>query len=180
MRGVEGKEGKRRFGISYVLLVLTILIYLCAWGYTVFAAGWKARSEAPQIDPIVKIIRGLREYQQKTAAFPQTFNQVEAIVWKHPNPPPYGAGGHTLVLKNYYYLYSFISPTRCTLWAIPVGAIAKEAPSYFLVIAPTERKKFKGPALDLKQASTITGEPTYTQLALLGMIQQNDPPPKNR
>ena len=93
-------------------------------------------------------------------------------------PPPYGAGGHTLVLKNYYYLYSFISPTRCTLWAIPVGARAKEAPSYFLVIAPTERKKFKGPALDLKQASTITGEPTYTQLAMLGMIQQNDPPPK--
>src|SRR6059058_5337468 len=105
MRGVEGKEGKRRFRISYVVLVLTILIYLCAWGYTVFAAGWKARPEAPQIDPIVKIIRGLRQYQQNTASFPQSFNQVEAQVWKHPSPPPYGAGGHTLVLKNYYYLY---------------------------------------------------------------------------
>ena len=178
MRGVEGKEGKRRFGISYVVLVLAILTYLCTWGYTVFAAQWKARSEAPQIDPIVKIIRGLRQYQQTTASFPQTFDQVETQIWKHPNPPPYGAGGHALALKNYYYLYSLISPTRCTLWAIPVGARAKEASSYFLVIAPTERKKFKGPALDLKQASTITSVPTYTQLAMLGMIQQNDPPPK--
>lgn len=180
MRGVEGKEGKRRFGISYVVLVLAILIYLCSWGYSVVAAEWKARSEAPQIDPIVKIIRGLRQYQQNTASFPQTFNQVEAQVWKHPHPPPYGSGGHTLVLKSYYYLYSFISPTRCTLWAVPVGPRAQEAASYFLVLAPTERKKFKGPALDLNQASTITGEATYTQLAMLGMIQQDDPQPKNR
>jgi|SRR5215831_4542281 len=176
MRGVEGKEGKRRFGISYIVLGLGIVTYLCVWGYTVFASEWKERSEEPQIAPIVKIIRGLRQYQQNTASFPPTFNQVEAEVWKHPNPPPYGSGGHTLVLKNYYYLYSLISPTRCTLWALPVGTRAKEASSYFLVIAPKERKKFKGPALDVKQASTITGEPTYTQLAMLGMIQQNDPP----
>src|ERR1700752_337983 len=121
MRGVEGKEGKRRFGISYVVLVLAIVTYLCTWGYTVFAAEWKARSETPQIDPVVKIILGLRQYQQNTASFPQSFNQVEEQVWRHPKPPPYGANGHTFVLRNYYYLYSLISPTRCSLWAIPIG-----------------------------------------------------------
>ncbi len=180
MRGVEGKEGKRRFGISYVILVLAILVYLCTWGYTVFAAQWKVRSEEPQIAPIVKIIGGLRQYQQTSGSFPPTFTQVEEAVWKHPKPPPYGSAGHTLVLKNYYYLYSFVRPARCTLWAIPVGPRAKEASSYFLVIAPAERKKFKGPALDLKQASTISGEPTYTELAMLGMVQQDDPQPKKR
>ena len=127
MRGVEGKEGKRRFGFSYVLLVLAILTYLCAWGYSVFAADWKAKAEIPQIDPILKIIKGLRQYQQTTASFPQTFDQVESQVWKHANPPSYGSGGHTLVLKNYYYFYTWISPTRCTLWAIPLGSRASEA-----------------------------------------------------
>lgn len=180
MRGVEGKEGKRRFGFSYVLLVLAILVYGGCWGYSVFAADWNAKSDISQIDPILKIIKGLRQYQKTTASFPQTFSQLEAQVWKHPNPPPYGSGGHSLVLKNYYYLYTHISPTRCSLWAIPVGPRAADASAYFLVLTPTARKKFKGPALDLKEASNITGEPTYTQLAVLGMIEQNDPPPKKR
>ena len=180
MRGVEGKEGKRRFGFSYVLLVLSIIVYVCAWGYSVLAADWKAKAEVPQIDPILKIIKGLRQYQQVTATFPQNFNQVETQVWKHPNPPNYGSGGHTLVVKNYYYLYTLVSPTRCTLWAIPVGSRATEASSYFLILTPTEREKFKGPALDLKEASTITGIPTYTQLAILGMIKQEDPPAQKK
>src|ERR1043165_4187790 len=181
MRGVEGKEGKRRFGFSYVLLVLAILTYLCAWGYSAFAAEWKVKTDVPQIDPILKIIKGLRQYQQVHATFPPTFNQVEAEVWKHPHPPPFGSGGHTLVVKNYYYLYTWISPTRCTLWAIPLGSHNSESNSYFLVLTPTDREKYKGPPLDLKEASSITGVPTYAQLALLGMIKQDDlPPPKKR
>jgi hypothetical protein len=180
MRGVEGKEGKRRFGFSYILLVIALLVYVCAWGYSAFAADRSARADIPQIDPILKIIKGLRQYQSINATFPETFNQVEAQVWKHPNPPDYGAGGHSLVLKNYYYFYSPISPTRCTLWAVPVGAHANEASTYFLVLTPMDREKFKGPPLDLKEASSITATPTYTQLALLGMIKQDPLPPKKR
>ena len=180
MRGVEGKEGKRRFGFSYVLLVLAILTYLCAWGYSAFAADWKAKADVPQIDPILKIIKGVRQYQSVNATFPQTFNQVEASVWKHPTPPDYGAGGHSLVIKNYYYFYTAIDATRCTLWAIPLGAHAGEASSYFLILTPTDREKFKGPPLDLKEASTINGSPTYTQLALLGMIKQDPLPTRKR
>src|SRR5689334_11283118 len=180
MRGVEGKEGKHRFGFSYVILVLAIVTYLCAWGYSVFAADWKARNDVPQIDPILNIIKGLRQYQKIHATFPQTFYQVEAEVWKHPHPPPYGSGGHTLVIKNYYYFYTWISPTRCTLWAIPLGVHNIESNSYFLVLTPNDREKFKGPPLDLKEASNMTGVPTYTQLALLGMIKQDDPVPQKK
>jgi hypothetical protein len=173
MRGVEGKAGKRRFGFSYILLVIAIVTYFCVWGYSALAAEWKAKADVPQIDPILKIIKGLRQYQQVNATFPQTLDQVEAQVWKHPNPPDYGSGGHSLVLKNYYYLYTSISPTRCTLWAVPLGPHATEASSYFLVLTPTDREKFKGPPLDLKEASTISGAPTYTQLAMLGLIKQD-------
>ena len=180
MRGVEGKEGKRRFGFSYILLVLAILTYLCTWGYSVFAAEWRAKAEMPQIDPILKIIKGLRQYQEHHATFPPAFTQVEAEFWKHANPPPYGSAGHSLVLKNYYYLYTWISPTRCTLWAVPLGPRASDASTYFLILTPTEREKFKGPALDLKEASSITGVPTYTQLAILGMIKQDDPSPQKK
>jgi hypothetical protein len=179
MRGVEGKEGKRRFGFSYILLAVAIVTYLCTWGYSAFAAEWKAKADIPQIDPILKIIKGLRQYQHVNATFPQTFDQVEAQVWKHPKPPSYGSDGRTLVTRNYYYFYSWISPTRCTLWAIPLGTHASEASSYFVILTPTDREKFKGPALDLKEASSLTGAPTYTQLAMLGLIKQ-DPLPQNK
>src|SRR5712691_6769460 len=100
MRGVEGKEGKHRFGFSYILLAVAIVTYLCTWGYSVFAADWKAKADVPQIDPILKIIKGLRQYQQTMATFPQTFDQVEAKVWRHSSPPVYSSDGHSLVLQN--------------------------------------------------------------------------------
>ena len=172
MQGVQGKTRKRRFGISYLLLVVSVVTYFGVWGYSVLAADWQAKASVPKIDPILTIIKGLRQYQKINAAFPQKFNQVETQVWKHARPPDFGANGHSLVLKNYYYLYTFINPTRCTLWAIPVGPRAGEASSYFLILTPTDREKYKGPPLDLKEASTITGTPTYAQLAILGMIRQ--------
>src|ERR1051325_10511442 len=178
MQGVTGKSGKRRFRVSYVLLVVAVITYLGVWGYSVLAADWKAKASIPKIDPILTIIKGLRQYQKINAAFPQTFDEVETKVWKHARPPDFGANGHSLLLKNYYYLYTFISPTRCTLWAIPVGPRAGEASSYFLILTPTDREKYKGPPLDLKEASTITGAPTYTQLGILGMIRQEPLPQK--
>lgn len=172
MDGVKGKTHKRRFGISYLLLVVAGVTYFGVWGYSVLAADWKAKASIPRIDPILTVIKGLRQYQKINATFPQTFSQVEDQVWKHSKLPDFGANGHSLVLKNYYYLYTFISPTRCTLWAIPVGPRAGEASSYFLILTPTEREKYKGPPLELKEASTITGTPTYAQLGILGMIRQ--------
>jgi hypothetical protein len=180
MPGVKGNIGKRRFGIAYILLMVAAVTYLGVWGYSALAADWKAKANIPKIDPILTIIKGLRQYQKINATFPQTFNEVETKVWKHARPPEFGANGHSLLLKNYYYLYTFISPTRCTLWAIPVGPRAGEASTYFLILTPTDREKYKGPPLDLKEASTITGAPTYAQLGLLGMIRQEPLPQKKR
>lgn len=175
MRGVEGKTGKRKFALSYVLLLIAVIIYLGSWAYSSYAAEWRARANVPQVDPILKIIKGVREYQHVKGSFPSTFTDVETAVWKHPTPPEYSAGGHAVVLRNYYYFYNFISPTRCTLWAIPVGDHASEASAYFLVITPDDREKWKGPALDLKEASTVSGVPSYAQLALLGMVKDSTP-----
>lgn len=179
MRGVEGKVGKRRFGFSYGLLLIAIISYLGAWGYSSYAGEWKAKADIPQIDPILKLIKGLRQYQKTKAKFPPSFSEVEATVWKHPNPPPYGHGGRSVVIRNYYYLYTFISPTRSTVWAIPVGPKPEDANTYFLILTPDDREKWKGPAFDLKEVSAISGTPTYSQLALLGMIKQ-DPPQKRK
>jgi hypothetical protein len=180
MQGVQGKTRKRRFGISYLLLVVAVVTYLGIWGYSVLAADWKAKASIPKIDPLLTIIKGLRQYQKINATFPHTFEEVETHVWKHAVPPDFGANGHSLLLKNYYYLYTFISPTRCTLWAIPVGPRAGEASSYFLILTPTDREKYKGPPLDLKEASAISGTPTYAQLGMLGMIRQEPLPRKKR
>ena len=84
-----------------------------------------------------------------------------------------------MVIRNYYYLYTLISPTRSTVWAIPVGPKPEEANTYFLILTPDDREKWKGPALDLKEVAAISGTPTYSQLALLGMIKQ-DPLPQKR
>jgi hypothetical protein len=173
MRGVEGKAGGHRLGFSYGLLVLAILIYLGTWAYASYAAEWKAKAEVPQIDPALRIIKGLRQYQDVNATFPVTLNDVESTIWKHAKPPPYGADGRSVTARNYYYLYTFVSPTRCTLWMVPVGPRMEEASSYFLVLTPEDREKWKGPSFDLKEAATISGTPTYAQLALLGMVKQD-------
>jgi hypothetical protein len=180
VQGVHGKTRKRRFGISYVLLVAAVVTYFGVWGYSVLAADWKAKASVPTIDPILTIIKGLRQYQKVNATFPQTFNDVETKVWKHARPPDFGANGHSLVLRNYYYLYTLISPTRCTLWAIPVGPSANQASSYFLILTPTDREKYKGPPFDLKEAATVSGTPTYAQLGILGMIRQEPLPARKR
>lgn len=180
MRGVEGKTGKHRFGFSYALLGLALLIYFGTWAYSAYAAELQAKSETPRIDPVLKIIKGLRQYQKQKAAFPISFNEVEATVWKHPNPPAYGALGRTVTVQNYYYYYTFITPTRCTIWMIPVGPHTEESSSYFLILTPDDRRKWKGPALSLTEAATISGTPTYAQLAMLGMIEQDPLPQKKR
>jgi hypothetical protein len=180
MRGVEGKTGKRRFSFSYVLLIIAVVTYLGVWGYSSYAAEWSAKADVPHIDSVLKIIKGVRQYQKVNAAFPQTFTEVEAQVWKHPTRPDYGAGGRSVVLQNYYYFYTWISPTRCTLWAIPVGSHPEDANSYFLVLTPDDREKWKGPPLNLKEAGSISGVPTYTQLAMLGMVKQDPLAQKRR
>jgi hypothetical protein len=180
MRGVEGKTGKARFGFSYALMALAALVYLGSLAYSSYAADRKAKAETPKIDPVLKIIKGLRQYQKNKATFPPSFNEVETTVWKHPDPPAYGYGGRTIVLRNYYYFYTFISPTRCTLWMVPVGPHTEESNTYFLILTPDDREKWKGPPLDLKEASAITGTPTYAQLAMLGMIKQDPLPQKKR
>jgi len=172
MKGVEGKARKRRFGFSYILLILAVVTYLCSWAYSSYASEWRAKAEVPQIDPILKLIKGLRQYQKLNSTFPQDFKQVEAQVWNHPQPPHYGPDGRSLTLRNYYYFYTLVSPTSSTLWAVPVGPHTEEASSYFLVLTPEDREKWKGPPLSLKEASAISGAPTYSQLAILGMIKQ--------
>ena len=72
MDGVKGKTHQRRFGISYLLLIAAVVTYLGVWGYTVLAADWKAKASLPQIDPVLTIIKGLRQYQKINATFPQT------------------------------------------------------------------------------------------------------------
>src|ERR1044071_1383462 len=103
MPGVKGKIRKRRFGISYILLIVAVVTYFGGWGYSVLAADWKAKATIPKIDPILTIIKGLRQYQKINATFPQTFAEVETKVWKHARPPDFGADGHSLLLKNYNY-----------------------------------------------------------------------------
>jgi hypothetical protein len=172
MRGVEGKIGKRRFSFSYILLIMSIVVYLGSWAYSSYANEWRAKRSAPQIDGILKIIKGLREYQSIHALFPPTFNEVEAQVWKQATRPDFGALGRSIVLHNYYYFYTPIGPTRCTLWAIPVGPNTSEANTFFLILTPTDREKWKGPPLSLKEASAVSGNPSYAQLALLGMVKR--------
>ena len=152
MRGVEGKTGKSRFGFSYALLALAIVTYLGVWAYSSYAAEWKAKAEAPRIDPILKLIKDLRQYQKVKATFPPSFQRSwKATIWKHPQPPNLRRGGRSLVLSNYYYFYTWLSPTRCTLWAIPVGPQTEEANTYFLVLTPDDREKWKGPRLTSKR-----------------------------
>lgn len=173
MRGVEGKTGKRRVGVSYILLAVSIVVYVGSLAYSSYAAEWRAKAQTPRIDPILKIIKDLRQYQRTKATFPENFNQLDASVWKRSSPGNYGKDGRSLILAHYYYLYTRVDKERCTLWAIPIGPRSDDASSYFLILTPTGREKWKGPSLQLKEAATISGTPTYAELGVLGMVQQD-------
>src|SRR6266496_2661901 len=80
MRGVEGKTGKHRLGFSYGLLALAVLLYLGVLAYSSYAAEWRAKAEVPKIDPVLQIIKGLRQYQKIKAAFPPSFKEVARSV----------------------------------------------------------------------------------------------------
>src|SRR2546429_9202687 len=101
MRGVEGKTGKNRFGFSYCLLPLAVLVYLGTWAYSAYAAEGRAKSEIPKIDPVLKIIKGLRQYQKIKATFSPGFNEIEATMWRHPTPPAYAFRRRSRNLHNH-------------------------------------------------------------------------------
>ena len=88
MRGVEGKEGKRRFGFSYILLAVAIVTYLCTWGYSVLAADWRAKADVPQIENQAEFRASLRAFLTARNPIERTLEVIDRgghhdpVLWK--------------------------------------------------------------------------------------------------
>jgi hypothetical protein len=66
-----------------------------------------------------KLRRDLQLFHQRTGHFPETFNEINELLWHTRPKPDYGAQGRQARVKNYYYLYTRVNDRQCAIWAFP-------------------------------------------------------------
>lgn len=156
--------------LSIVIAPLGLLLVAAAYIYSLWAADRKHDAEMP-FDSTASVMRDLLRFHEKRGGFPADLKQLEGPVWEK-KPREFDAGNKALKHRNYYYLYARLDPHRFTLWAIPVGQLRDETPSWFLNVTPDSARRWKGPAIALAQVDEIRPNPSSERLGSLGMIEQ--------
>src|SRR5262245_4018410 len=85
--------------------------------YTLFR-DWQLKMPQPQVDRLVK---DLRIYHAKVRRFPDTFTEIDSLIWRSKPSPNYGRDGRQARAKNYYYFYTRVDDHTCAIWALPLG-----------------------------------------------------------
>jgi hypothetical protein len=164
--------GKSRLRISFVMVGISLVALVIVYASVTIAAAWRAREQMPRL-AADSLVKALRTYHQQTASFPATFRDLEARVWKHKQAPDFGAGGRSLTVANYYYIYYPVDANTCTVWIVPVGPRREEGSTHFLLLTPGGLRRWKGAPLTLDEVKKLPpAVPQYREMALLGMTEQ--------
>jgi hypothetical protein len=133
--------------------------------------AWRASEQTPRL-AADSLVKALRAHHQQTGRFPADFRELEARVWKHKKSPDFGADGRSLTVANYYYLYHPVNAQTCTIWIVPTGPRREEASTHFLLLAPATLRRWKGAPLSLDEVRKLPPAPSYAEMAVLGMTEQ--------
>lgn len=166
----EGTK-KSRLRISFVMVALALAALILVYIGTTVTTAFRVRSETPRL-AVDSLIKALRLRYQQSGRFPEDFRELETQVWKHKEPPDFGADGRTLTVANYYYLYYLVDARTATIWAVPTGPRREEASTHFLVLTPEGLRRWRGPSLSLDEVARLQAVPDYKELAVLGMTEQ--------
>src|SRR5437588_84589 len=126
-----GGAPKTGLRISFILLAVAIVLTVGCYVYS------RPRLKADTM------VNDLRQYQRQTGQFPADFAELEHQVWKHTPVPDFGPAKRTLMVANYYYLYSKVDALTCAVWAIPSGPLREDGSTYFFVIGPEVIRRWK-------------------------------------
>ncbi len=160
-----------RLKLSLVLIPLAVLLVVGIYVYSLWASERRQAADLP-VEAASMMMRDLLAFHRKRGGFPGNLKQMEGIVWEKKEGRSYTVNNRGLSHRNYFYLYTRLSPHRFTLWAVPVGQVRDDAPTWFLMVTPESGRRWKGGALSLEDAKKINASPSTAELAVLGLTEQ--------
>jgi len=164
---------------SFVALGVSVAALIVSFICVTVLGILRDREQTPRL-AMDSLVKALRTHHKQTGRFPVDFRELEERVWKHKQPPDFGADGRSLSAANYLYLYYPVDTNSVTIWIIPVGPRREQGSTHFLILGPDSLRRWKGAPLSLAEIKTIPSVPQYRQMALLGMSEQNSIEPSGR
>jgi len=159
-----------RLKISLILAPLALTILIGVYVYSLWSQERERSSEIP-VDATASMNRDLVKFHQKRGSFPTKLKDLEGVVWEK-KVRNYVSDGHSMIHRNYFYLYSRIDQNRFTLWAVPIGKEREEASTLFLVGTPIKIRIWKGGPLTIKDVGQLSHSPVENHLTVLGLAEQ--------
>lgn len=160
-----------RLKISLVITPIALLLLVGVYIYTLWSAESQKIKDVP-VEAVGTMMLDLLKYHEKFGAFPQNLKQMEGVVWEKKKNRIFSLHNRGLIHRNYFYLFTKVSPHQSTVWAIPMGELRDEAPTWFLSITPETCRRWKGPAISYNSLSKLNVEPTLLELGILGLAEQ--------
>jgi hypothetical protein len=123
--------GKGKPRISFFLLGSSLAALVVCFASATLIEVWQARQQTPRL-AADNLVKALRTHHRQTGRFPADFRELEARVWKHKQPPDFGADGRSLSISNYHYIYNPAGAGVCTICIIPIGPRREEGATHFV------------------------------------------------
>lgn len=154
--------------ITWLLLAFAGMLAVGSYGWHIYTLFRDWQTNMPQ-SQIEKLTKDLRIYHAKTGHFPNTFVEINNLIWHTKPAPNYGSEGRQARTKNYYYFYTKVNDHTCAIWALPTGPQRHYASSFFLVLSTEWLRTWKGNALADETIDGLPAIPSPDKLTKLGM-----------
>lgn len=164
----EKKPRLNKLRISYIGALVAAVACLGGYAWHVYALFRDAQQTTPQAQ-VERLAKDLRTYHSQIRQFPANFLEINQRLWQTKPTPDYGSDGRRARTKNYIYLYRKVNDETCAFWALPVGPRREYASSFFIVLAPSWLRAWKGKAISDDEITKLPLIPTPDQLADLSM-----------
>jgi hypothetical protein len=164
-------NSKSSLRISFVMAGVGLVAIIVTYASLTIAAAWRANNQTPRL-AVESLVKALRTYHRQTGSFPKDFRELEGRVWKHKQPPDFGADGRSLSAAYYYYLYYPVDAHTSTIWVVPTGPRREEGSTHFLLLTPDNLRRWKGAPLSLDEIKKLSSVPEYKEMGVLGMTEQ--------
>lgn len=160
-----------RLKVSIVLLPVALIGLVTIYVYSLWAGERQRAADVP-VDATSMMIRDLLAYHKKRGSFPSDLKQMEGVVWEKKRDREFSLQNRVLSHRKYFYLYTFLTPHRFTLWAVPMGPAREDAATLFVAGTPSSSRSWKGAALSHDSVDGIKADPSEIELGSLGLVEQ--------
>jgi hypothetical protein len=153
---------------TLLIFALAGILAVGSYGYHLYTLfrDWRFNMPQPQIE---KLTRDLRIFHAKQNRFPETFNEINDLIWHTKPTPDYGPDGRQARTKNYYYFNTRVDDHKCAMWALPIGPRRHYASSFFLVLSQGWLRSWKGKAIEDEMINRLPAVLNPDQLSGLKM-----------